>query len=198
MRRSIMVVTVTALMLTLACVTVNVYFPAAEVQQAADRIEEEVRGEQASMREPGFVPQESMLRRLLREAVRFEGRAYAQIDIDVTTPNIRALIESRAKRFPALRPLYGEGIIGETNDGQLSIRSIEGLGLKERAEANKLVKDENKDRNSLYLEIAEANDIPSDSVPDIQKLFANSMRKRAAEGWWVQKDNGEWVKKSPE
>jgi len=194
MRKPIFVAMIAALFLTLACVTVNVYFPAAEMQDAADKIEDEVRGTQPTSIESRLGPMDRMLRRMLG-GISFEGVAYAQIDLNVTTPNIRALVDSRAKRFESLRPLYEKGVIGETNSGMLSIRSLEELNLKNRAEAKTLVKAENKDRVDLYLEIAKANKLSPDTVSQIKKKFANSMRKKAEKGWWIQKDSGEWVKK---
>jgi uncharacterized protein YdbL (DUF1318 family) len=198
MRKLILVVTMTFLVLTLACVTVNVYFPAAEVQNAADQIVDEIHGDTSTPSESSAVPHESLLRRALRGLALGERRAYAEADINVTTPNIRALKESMKKRFNSLVSLYDAGVIGEKNNGLLETRSLEGLDLKQKAEARKLIKDENSDRERLYLEIAEANNIPSDRVSDIGKLFANSWRKDAKDGWWIQKDNGEWVKKGAE
>lgn len=198
MRKPILVAAIAFLFLTLACVTVNVYFPAAEVQDAADKIVEEIHATQPSSSESNAVPHESMLRRTLRELSLFEGRAYAQVDINVTTPDIRALRRSMKERFASLRPLYENGVIGEGNGGLLIMRSLEGLDLKRKAEAKKLLKAENADREKLYLEITKANDLPPDTVPQIRKLFANSWRKNAAKGWWIQKDDGEWVKKGSE
>ncbi len=193
MRKPIFVTTITFLLLTLACVTVNVYFPAAEVQNAADQIVGEIHGDDVS--EPGEVPHESKLRRMLLNLPLFERSAYAQADINVSTPNIRALRQSMKDRFASLRPLYDGGVVGEGNDGLLSTRSLDGLSLKDKAAAKKLVKAENKDREELYLEITKANDLPSDTVSQIRGLFANSWRKDSKDGWWVQKGNGEWIKK---
>lgn len=195
MKKSMLVVLVSVLMLTLACITVNVYFPTAEVQSAADKIVEDVRASQPSSTEDKSTPKESMLRRSLRSVILLEGYAYAQADIDISTPNIRALRDSIKKRFESLLPLYEKGIIGESKDGMLSIRSLDNLGLKEKGETNKLVKEENKDRENLYLEIVKANDLPADSLSQIKELFANSWRKSAKKGWWIQKDNGDWEKK---
>ena len=198
MRKSILAATIAALMLALACVTVNVYFPAAEVQSAADTIVEEVQGAQRSSDESELTPKQSMLRRALRAVALLESQAYAQVDIDITTPNIRALRASMKERFQSLQPLYEKGVIGETNDGMLSLRSLDDLNLKEKAEAKKLVKAENSDRENLYLEIVKANDIPSDSLPQVKELFANSWRKNAKKGWWIQENDGDWVKKDQE
>ena len=197
MRKPIFIATLAVLLFALACVTVNVYFPAAEIQDAADRIEEEVRGEEPSQAGSEAAPIESRLRRMMR-AMAFESEAYAQIDINITTPTIRALIASRTKRFGVLKPLYESGAIGETNAGLLSVRSIDAMPLKDKASVKKLVKAENADRANLYAEIAKANNLTPDILPQIKQKFANSMRKKAKPGWWVQKDNGDWVKKPPQ
>ncbi|GAB4335826.1 MAG: YdbL family protein [Candidatus Abyssubacteria bacterium] len=194
MRKSLYVAVVMGLLFALACVTVNVYFPAAEVQRAADKIVEEVRSEPAASA-PEAIDEQSMLRSTLQMIGLLPGEAYAQADINVSTPNIRALKASMKERFEQLRPLYEKGVLGETNDGLVSIQSVEGLSLPEKAKVNKLVNAENEDRTKLYEEIAKANDLPSDTIDDIKKLFANSWRKDAKKGWWIQKDDGTWVKK---
>jgi uncharacterized protein YdbL (DUF1318 family) len=195
MKKPILVVSITLLLFILACVTVNINFPAAEVQNAADKIVEDIHGIQEEPAEGDDVSLESMFRRTLRGLSFFEGVAYAQVDIDVSTPNIRALRQSLKDRFTKIRPLLDKGVIGEGNDGMVSIRSLDGLDLKSKAGAKKLVKEENGNRKKLYAEMTKANDLPSDSLPQIKKLFANSWRKNARKGWWVQKDSGEWVKK---
>lgn len=198
MKKSIVVATLGLLFFALACVTVNVYFPAAEVQQAADKIVDEVHGEEVSTEDLQSTLRENPMRRLFREVALFEGQAYAQADINVTTPNIRALKLKIKERYSRLRPLYDRGVIGETNNGLLSIRSTDTLNLKQKADLKKLVESENENRMELYTEIAEANDLPSDTIDDIQSIFANSWRKKAADGWWIQKDDGAWVQKKSE
>ncbi len=195
MRKSMLVTMIAFLTLTLACVTVNVYFPAAEVQSAADEIVGEIHGDQSSSPTSGDVPHESMLRRMLLNIPLFERQAYAEANIKVTTPNIRALRQSMKKRFASIKPLYVDGVVGEGNDGLLSVRSLDGLSLKDKAGVKKLVKAENEDRKGLYREIADANDLSPESASRISKLFANSWRNNSKDGWWVQKDAGEWIKK---
>lgn len=197
MKRTLMAVAFIALLLTFACVTVNVYFPAAEVQQAADRIVGEVHG-QNSPQDSTQTDEQSLLWRQLRSISFFQQEAYAEADINVSTPNIRALKDSIKKRFEDLKPLFDKGVIGETKDGEIAVRSVEGLSLREKADVNRLVKAENADRAALYAEIAKANNLSPDTVSDISQLFANSWRKDADKGWWIQKDNGDWVKKGQE
>jgi uncharacterized protein YdbL (DUF1318 family) len=58
-----------------------------------------------------------------------------------------------------------------------------------------LLNSENRDRESLYSEIAKANKFSPDKVKDIKKLFAKSWIKKARAGWWVQGEDGQWSKK---
>jgi uncharacterized protein YdbL (DUF1318 family) len=100
-----------------------------------------------------------------------------------------------ANRFPQLQPLYGKGAIGETNTGLVTIRDTGALSLKEKADLNRLVGEENADRQALYTEIIRANNLDMGTLGEVQRLFANSWRDKSSPGWWIQSDNGEWRKK---
>jgi len=179
-----------------ACVTVNIYFPAAAVERAADQIVKETWGGPAKPATPVPQPQSRSLfspNRFL--ALSFVSEAFAQdADINVTNPAIRALKDSIKKRSDAIKPYMDRGNIGIAQDGLLAIRSADGLNLKERAEANQLIDAENKDREALYAEIAKANGIPKENIPKIKSIFAKSWIEQAQPGWWIQ-NNGNWQKK---
>ena len=97
-----------------SCVTINIYFPAAAVEKAADKIVEEVWGapakqpEQQEQKKPNE-PQ-SKIPDLLKIAVTLIGPddAYAQeADINITTPAIRKLKGSIQERAdPGLKRKY--------------------------------------------------------------------------------------------
>jgi uncharacterized protein YdbL (DUF1318 family) len=178
-----------ALAVVVSCVTVNIYFPAAEVQKAADEIVGGVRG-QPGEEQPA--PQKNDGSWLLPTG---PAMAYAQVDVNVTTPAIRALKGSLKNRFPALKPYYDRGALGETNQGLVEQRDTEGLNLKEKAELKRLADDENKDRMELYSEIIKANEYGKEVMPQVQKIFANSWRESAGAGWWIEQDDGKWLKK---
>jgi uncharacterized protein YdbL (DUF1318 family) len=179
-----------------ACVTVNIYFPAAAVERAADQIVKETWGGPAKPATPAPQPQSRSLfspNRFL--ALSFVSEAFAQdADINVTNPAIRALKDSIKKRSDAIKPYMDRGNIGIAQDGLLAIRSADGLNLKERAEASQLIDAENKDREALYAEIAKANGIPKENIPKIKSIFAKSWIEQAQPGWWIQ-SNGNWQKK---
>jgi uncharacterized protein YdbL (DUF1318 family) len=186
------------MVLLVSCVTVNIYFPAAAIQKAADQIVDDVRKtpEPKPEQTPEQKPDKSSL--LDRVLVVRLGPAEAQaaaVDVNVSTPAIRNIRASLANRFPQLQPLYGKGAIGETNTGLIAARDIGALSLKEKADVNRLVEQENADRQVLYTEIIRANRLDPGQLGEIQRLFANSWRDKSAPGWWIQQDNGQWGRK---
>jgi uncharacterized protein YdbL (DUF1318 family) len=179
-----------------ACVTVNIYFPAAAVERAADQIVKETWGESA---EPAKKEQpQSRLFNPEPVKVRFNlaNLAHAQeTDINVSNPAIRALKDSIKNRSGSIKPYMDRGNVGIARDGLLTIRGTEGLDLKQRAEVQQLVDAENRDREALYLEIAKANNISRETVPKIKAIFARSWIEQAQAGWWIQDAQGNWKKK---
>jgi uncharacterized protein YdbL (DUF1318 family) len=181
-----------------SCVTINIYFPAAAVEKAADEIVEEVWGEGDKEPEPEKGKQQQGLIGWIRLAGQLFGpsEAHAQeADINVTTPAIRALKGSIKQRAESIKPYMDKGNVGIANDGLLALRSGEGLALKEKANLTRLLNAENRDREALYSEIAKANNFSPDRIPDIKKLFAKSWIKKARKGWWVQGPDGKWAQK---
>jgi uncharacterized protein YdbL (DUF1318 family) len=191
--RGLFLLTVAA---AVSCVTINIYFPAEQVRGAADRIVDEVWGERATDSQPAqpAAPpvkppaQPGSYFRLLGPAT-----AVAAQDINVSTPEIRALREAMKERSAQLFPYLDSGHVGIALDGTVKVRSTEGLGLKQRAEAQRLVDAENQDRQRLYQEIAKANGFPEKS-DEVQAIFAESWRDKAAKGWYLEQ-NGGWKQK---
>jgi uncharacterized protein YdbL (DUF1318 family) len=187
-----------SLLLLAACVTVNIYFPAAEVQKAADKIVGDVTGEGAPAPAPAKPGPSSWLLmpvRIVSSLSLGPERAYAQVNVDVSTPAIRALKESMRNDFTQLKPYYEKIAVGENNNGFVEVRDTAGLDLKGQAQVKQLVDQMNKDRTALYREILTANKYPAEILPQIQKIFANSWREKSHAGWWIQNDNGQWIKK---
>ncbi|RPI07490.1 MAG: DUF1318 domain-containing protein [Zetaproteobacteria bacterium] len=187
-----------SMVLLVSCVTVNIYFPAAAIQKAADQIVDDVRQtpEQAPEQKPEPTPdKKSHLGWLQYVTIGAPTAHAAAVDVNVSTPAIRALKASMANRFPQLQPLYGKGALGETNTGLVAVRDTGALSLKERADVSRLVDEENRYRTAAYTEIVKANNLGMNTLPEVQKLFANSWRGKSASGWWIQQDNGQWAKK---
>jgi uncharacterized protein YdbL (DUF1318 family) len=182
------------LVFILACITVNIYFPEATVKQAAEQIVDEIRkkdaekGGQEAVKKLASLPESGPFS--------FVPAAYAQEATSVSTPAIRALKESMKTRFAVLKSYYDGGNVGETNKGMVEIRDEAGLNLQAKAALRNLAKDENGDRTKLYAEVAKALSIEASQIERIQKIFAESWIKNAAIGWWIQQEDGTWVKKS--
>ena len=180
------------LLFVLACITVNIYFPEATVKQAAAEIVDEIRKTDAEKKAP-----EAAARALSGPAgFVLVPAAFAQEATSVSTPAIRALKESMKARFPVLKPYFDAGNIGESNKGMLDVRDETGLALQAKAALRNAVKDENADRTKLYAEVAKALNIEASQIEKIQKIFAAEWAKSAAAGWWVQNEDGTWVKKT--
>lgn len=189
--RSLLLLTVVT---AVSCVTINIYFPAEQVRGAADRIVDEVWGERATGSEPGQ-PEAPPAKPPARPGsfLRMLGPspASADQDINVSTPEIRAIREAMKSRSGQLFPYLDSGHVGIGLDGLLKVRTTEGLGLKPRAEVQRQVEAENQDRRRLYQEIARANGFP-DKVDEVKAIFADSWRDRAAKGWYLEQEGGGW------
>lgn len=183
-----------------ACVTVNIYFPAAAVQRAADRIVEETwggQGKEGGKETPKKAPGSgAAIAGRIYALVGFAREVHAQEpDINVSNPAIRTLKEAIKTRSESIKPFMDNGNVGINRDGLLVIRSTEGLNLKERAQVQQWVEAENRDRDTLYAEIARANNFPKERVGDIKKIFAKSWIEQARSGWWIQDAQGSWKRK---
>jgi uncharacterized protein YdbL (DUF1318 family) len=121
-------------------------------------------------------------------------RAQAQdaANIDVSTPEIRAITAAMQARFGELEKFFAAGVVGLTVDGLVEVRDANAAGLADRARVRQLVAEDNRDRNALYAEIAKANARP-EWEPDIRRIFAKRWVERGAKPGWYYKDAaGNW------
>ena len=189
---------------SLACVTVNVYFPEAAIKELSQQIEEEIERRAAEESPPQASVQPRDGARVARATVpasfglataawAAEGEVPAP---EVTNPAIRKIIDSRAQRVEALNRFKGLGVLGENNKSLLEVRSLEAVAdLRQRAEVQRLVKEENDDRSRLFTEIAAAQGVDLSQLPRIQETYAETLREKASPGDWIQLVDGSWVQK---
>lgn len=189
-----------------ACVTINVYFPAAAAEKAADRIIEDVWGSDSAAKprteqrdERGSRHAEPQAERVLLALAgslldALISPAHAQADLNVSTPAIRQLTQSMEARHPQLKSYYDSGAVGFTQDGLVEVRDQNLIPLADRNRVRKLVAEENADRVNLYREIATANNHPEWEA-DIRSTFAQRWISRAAAGWYYQDNSGAWKQK---
>lgn len=196
MAKAIRIVNCLLVLLVASCVTVNVYFPAAAVQKAADEIVDDVTKDTTTP-PPAANPGSTSRLDGYREYFSLGPKeAFAQqVDIKVSTPAIRAIRDTMRGLFQQLKPYYEKGAVGENNNGFVELRDTSSLNLQERGTVTNLVQQQNKQRAALYKEIATANKLGPEVVPQIQRIFANSWRDKSRPGWWVQDDKGAWIKK---
>jgi len=191
-----------ASMFITACVTINVYFPAAAAERVADQIIDSVVGSKTETQNPTPPPQSSIapatndfLRSILSRLIELTipaAHAQSGADIDVSSPQIRGITASMQERFAELADFFDRGAIGLTADGKVAIRDGNALSLPERARVRQLVAEDNRDRDSLYAEIARANGRP-EWEPDIRQIFARRWIDRGAKpGWYYQDRDGNW------
>ncbi len=200
MRRFAVLNLTLASILIAACVTINVYFPAAAAEKAADRVIDEVWGKQKSApaqneQSSTFAPgAQRMLLAAAGGVLNFIiPAAHAQADLNVSTPEVRAITASMEGRHGSLTKYYSSGAVGLTADGMIEVRDQNAIPLPERNTARKLVADENKDRAALYAEIAKANGHP-EWEGEIRDTFAKRWIAKAQSGWYYQ-DGGAWTQK---
>lgn len=182
-----------------ACVTINVYFPAAAAEKAADRIIDDVWGVQPQGQpaaEPAPGSGGGGAPRALQAALEFLlPSAHAQdINIDISSPESSRLRAQMETRFGELKPLLDTGVVGLTNDGYVAPRDTATVALALRNVLRTLVGNENADRAALYREIAVANGHPEWET-QIRQVFAQRWIAKASAGWWYQDANGAWKQK---
>lgn len=181
------------------CVTINVYFPEAAAQKAADRFigtvidQGAAPAKEAKPAPPAQPPAQpsAMLLDLLVPAA----QAAETPDIRVQTPAAEAIRGRMQARFGStLKALLDAGAVGFSRDGLVAVRDAGKIPLSQRAQASAAVADENNDRNALYREIARANGHP-DWESQIRDTFAKGWIERAHAGWYYQDAAGAWKQK---
>lgn len=220
MRRVLPLKLVLASLLFASCVTINVYFPAAAAERAADQIIDQVTGtpgSSAPQKSPPPASQAPTTSLSPRHAapdgdtwsagavLRFAAarlvamlvpaaHAQANANIDVSSPEIRAVTASMTARFDQLQPYFASGAVGLTETGLVEVRDVSAVPLAERATVKRLVAEDNQDRNTLYAEIASANGHP-EWEPDIRRIFARRWVERGAQPGWYYQQGGNWQQK---
>lgn len=190
-----------ALLLT-ACVTINIYFPAAAAEKVADEIikgiqaedEVQIEGINKQTRVPAANNEvELLVYRWIDNSLNiFIKPANAAANLSVDSAEIRQLQGTMRSRFASLKNFYSAGLIGIKSDGLIMSRGS--VPLKDKNKLNKLIAGENSDRQRLYQAIANANGHP-EWTAQIKSTFAKRWVSNAQSGWWYQKSNGSWNQK---
>jgi uncharacterized protein YdbL (DUF1318 family) len=208
MRRVLPLKIALASFLVAACVTINVYFPAAAADKAADQVINDITGggsKSGTTTPPqgNLVPARDEQPNFLLAAV---GSAlYALVPaanaqdadaaLNVSSPAVTRIKQSMGARFGELEKFFASGAIGLTKDGMVDVRDLNAVALPDRATVKRLVSEDNADRAQLYSEIAKASNHPEWEA-DIKKSFAKRWVATGAKpGWYYQGDDGSWKQK---
>ncbi|MCP3868147.1 MAG: YdbL family protein [Gammaproteobacteria bacterium] len=184
------------LMLLAACVTINIYFPEAQAEEAAKEIVDDILGKQIPGKDKGAsvraVSAPLIAERLLDLLI--PSAHAAQPDFNIDTPEIRKLRARMKQRHQSLKAYFNNGSVGFTANALISIRDASAVPLQGRSKLQRLVQDENKDRNALYRAMAEANGHP-EWEPKVRATLARVWIDSADKGWWYQRSSGAWARR---
>ncbi|MFH1350811.1 MAG: DUF1318 domain-containing protein [Pseudomonadota bacterium] len=160
-----------------ACVTINIYFPAEKVESVAGEIVDDIRGRKPDgKKDTQSKNQGDSFLGALKVAIS-PSLSWAEEITTVSNPTIRALKEAMKTRFSQLKPYYQKGMLKEGDDGFVAPGDTSGLGLKGKRDLNNLLGAENKDRKTLYEEVAKALKIDSSQTGRIAEIFAKEWQK---------------------
>lgn len=154
-----------------ACVTINIYFPAEKVESVAGEIVNDIRGDDSDEKKKkgddgqSYLPPKTMLAALVPSA-------WAQDATTVSNPTIRSLKNRMKDRYAQLKPWYEKKLLIEGDDGYLTAADLKSIGMKERRAVKSLIDAENKDRKQLYREVAKSLNIDPSQVDRVARIFA--------------------------
>lgn len=160
-----------AILLVVACVTINIYFPAEKVESVAGEIVRDIRTPDKPLKDD----KTSLLRNLISHLQ--PGRAWAEEATTVSNPTIRALKERLRANYQQMKPFYQKGAVVENNAGYVSLGNTQGLDLVQKRDLNSLLNAENAMRKQLYEEVAKALKIDPGQVNRIGEIFAKEWQK---------------------
>ena len=188
-----------AVLAAASCVTINVYFPAAAAERAAEKFVDDVLGEprEDSLLIDPVAPSPNAMLALVGGVldVLVPSAHAQQPDFKINTPQINAIKSRMAERQRQyLNDWFDAGAIGFTNDGLVSVRDRSAVSLDQRRNLESVVADENRDRSAVYREIAVANGRP-EWQEEIQQTWAREWQRNARPGWYYQAPDGSWKRK---
>ena len=100
--------------------------------------------------------------------------------------------KNMADRKPKIETLKKAGTVGENKTGYLEVmKDKDGKDVKIEDADKKIVEAENADRKTVYTAIAKKE---GSTVDKVGELRAKQIRSKAAEGEFIQGEDGKWVK----
>ena len=118
----------------------------------------------------------------------------SEINLDIGTPPVMVAKHTLAQRSSRLIRFYEAGVIGLGDDGMIKIHDGSRLTLTQRQIAEKLIDQENPERNSLIYAIAEAHG-GKEAQPAVRAAQIKRWKEQFHSGWWMEDAQGNWYKK---
>jgi uncharacterized protein YdbL (DUF1318 family) len=205
MKRKMKILTAVFFSMVVSCavITVNIYFPEKEVQEAYKQLEKELMQTdgQDEDRKPGERPESSIKFYLVSPAYAQEANLAEKIsEIVKKMPDVVNAYKEMGARITEIDRLRDSGAVGEGNKGLLVVRE----GKLSPAD-QKLLEMENENRKTVIQGMARAiirlNRLPENEenlkmvMPQAVEQFAALRRDSAKKGWWIQDANGNWTRK---
>ena len=172
-----------------ACVTVNVNFPESAAQKATDDYVRDLY--RAKNRDKSPSPEASIKSSLIEWAL---PSAYADETFSLNSSTIMSIKESQKARAEEVLDYKAKGFIGEKQDGLLAVRPGPDLKPLLQKKIEKLVADENKDREKLYNATLKENKLAPNRITNVRETFSRSFQAESPSGTWVE-SGGTWAKK---
>lgn len=182
------------------CITVNVNFPESAVQRAADDFVRDLyKGTVAENTTPTADHDAAAVKQSVKKTTKKKSEkaaptkdepttwqlefgvrsAFAQ-EINTSTPKAQTIKDRMKSRVGAIAKYKQMGAICETSDAMLVLKANKAGA--EAGNAAKLVKDENADRDELYVEIQESNKITDRRQTKIRKFFSAAFKENSPAG----------------
>lgn len=214
---SLILAVVAGLVASCAFITVNIYFPEKEVKKAFQTLDEKYLGQEGEKQpvpepppagaEPGAGEKPQSRFKGVRCPFALTATAWAAEDVtgDLVAelsrmPEVVRAYEEMKGRLAALDQLRDDGIVGETNQGLVTVRDPARIGDRQG-----VVDAENASRKTVVtgmaraiLKLAGQPETPATMGQVLGKAaatYAQTRQETARPGWWIQLANGRWVQK---
>ena len=185
-------------------ITVNIYFPEKEAEEAFKILEKELMPPEGEKQEPkpDAKPESSIKFELVTSAYAQEPRLSEKIaEMVKKMPDVVNAYKEMGARIGEIDKIRDNGAVGIGNSGMLVFRDEELLTPDQK----KLISAENESRKTIITGMAKAiiriNRVPENEqnlkqvMPQAGKLFAAIRQEMAKKGWWIQSPDGNWSRK---
>lgn len=114
--------------------------------------------------------------------------------IEMMPPKVKKNFDNQLTRTKDIRDAKAKGYIGETEKGLLAIRELKGAKADEKKKIEKLVADENKDRQAIFEEIVRFNKLTERERGFLYRSTFETLRAIDLKGSFYYEKN-RWEKK---